>query len=184
LVELIKYALEVGIDVHAQDINNNTALELASVYLQVDVVDLLIQSGADINRHVSHGDTLLAIVVHNCLQAIVDTFYYDDKYFTEIDRSLKIIKIFIAAEADISVRSSLGMRDITIIDIINEVIQDFNHEIYDNEINENYYKEVSSFQSKIVFHSTLVRSKNQIEDFKNIIIQMIAERDIARDTQR
>lgn len=182
LVELIKYSVSIGIDIDAQtDGNQSTALMLAVKSYKIEVVDLLINLGANLEIKDENGYTALLGAVKNydeCLyvSALLMTFgkqdssdYYEVAHC--IASSIEIMQTLIRSGADISaqykdgdtIRAYLNRA----IDHVDEAFEYFN---FDKEM-----QSISTWGFEINlcstadFHKALVELKQNLEALKIII---------------
>ena len=95
----VNVLLEKGIDVNIRDdynFNNNTALSIAVINAKYDVVELLIEKGADINKENNKGDTPLIHAIrsedYNMVQLLLEHPYINIEHYVDtIFNQLRVV---------------------------------------------------------------------------------------------
>ena len=95
----VNVLLEKGIDVNITDdynFNNNTALSIAVINAKYDVVELLIEKGADINKENNKGDTPLIHAIrsedYNMVQLLLEHPYINIEHYVDtIFNQLRVV---------------------------------------------------------------------------------------------
>jgi len=96
----VNVLLEKGIDVNITDDynfnNNNTALSIAVINAKYDVVELLIEKGADINKENNKGDTPLIHAIrsedYNMVQLLLEHPYINIEHYVDtIFNQLRVV---------------------------------------------------------------------------------------------
>ena len=96
----VNVLLEKGIDVNITDdynFNNNTALSIAVINAKYDVVELLIEKGADINKENNKGDTPLIHAIrsedYNMVQLLLEHPYINIEHYVDtIFKQLRLVE--------------------------------------------------------------------------------------------
>jgi len=95
----VNVLLEKGIDVNITDdynFNNNTALSIAVINAKYDVVELLIENGADINKENNKGDTPLIHAIrsedYKMVQLLLEHPYINIEHYVDtIFNQLRVV---------------------------------------------------------------------------------------------
>jgi ankyrin repeat protein len=70
-MEVVKFLLERGADVHAKAVNGATALIIAAQNDRTGIVKLLLEKGADVNAKANDGGTALTVAAqYGCLEIV------------------------------------------------------------------------------------------------------------------
>ena len=96
----VNVLLEKGIDVNITDdynFNNNTALSIAVINAKYDVVELLIEKGADINKENNKGDTPLIHAIrsedYKMVQLLLEHPYINIEHYVDtIFNQLRVVE--------------------------------------------------------------------------------------------
>lgn len=121
-VAQVKAQLAAGADVNARNANGLTALQVAALHGNLDVVRILIDSNADVNAKTSTGVTAIMAasvsgneeLVKMLLAAKADVNAKRDDGITALriasqNGELGVVKILLAAKADVNAKTSTGV---------------------------------------------------------------------------
>jgi uncharacterized protein len=92
-IEAVEEAIELGLDLDTKDSMNRTALMEAANFGHIDIVQLLLENGANPNLIYSNGQTALSDVAYN---------------WGDNEKGLKIIKLLCENGADVNIKFSDG----------------------------------------------------------------------------
>ena len=102
---MVNLLLEKGIDVNITDdydYNNNTALSTAVINAKYDVVELLIEKGADINKENNNGDTPLIHAIrfedYDMVQLLLEHPYINIELDVDTNKELRLARLARLAE--------------------------------------------------------------------------------------
>ena len=131
LLELIDYAIKIGVDINAKDMIGKTVLETALLHNAHNLTILLIQSGADVNHKNTYGLTPLFQVIQNSVLQYIDNHEFILSQPTPCPSNIEIIQALLAAGADTSVtfHDENANQSLTIINYIDSFIHIVNSEM-------------------------------------------------------
>ena len=181
LVELIKYAISVGIDINIENLDGQTALSLAVENGTVDMVELLIQSGANINHQDIDGLTTLHDAVNDQIENLFFVAFFttldpscllqdDEELFAQVKAREKIIEILIQNGADLSIENA---DDETVLDYLNisieEVNEMFDYYEFDGVYSINIFGFSVDIYHKKDLHNSLTVFKNELVALQKLL---------------
>ncbi len=97
-IQELNNLIKAGANVNVKDNNGNTPLHVAAGYRRVDATEALIKAGANVNVKDSNGNTPLRVAV-NEISSMHNV--------TAVDQLVKVVKILIAAGADVNAATTL-----------------------------------------------------------------------------
>lgn len=181
LVELIKYALSIGIDINAENYDGDTALYTAANNGTVDMVELLIQSGANVNHQDGFGYSALHKVVAEQTETLCVVAFFttldpscllqdDEELCAQVKNREKVIEILIQNGADLSIENA---DDETVLDYLNYTIEEVNEAFNYYEFDGVYSIKLCGFSIDIYnkkdLYNSLVELKKELEALRKLL---------------
>jgi hypothetical protein len=176
LAELIKYAISIGIDLNAEKSDGDTALHIAIENGAVDMVELLIESGANVNHQDAFGLSVLHQVVAEQAETLfLVTFFTalnpscllqdDEELFAQVKNREKIIEILIKNGANLSIKDLDGQ---TVVDYIDLTTTEVN-EVFNGVSSINICGFIIDIFNKKDLHNSLIVFKNELEALRKLL---------------
>lgn len=181
LVELVRYAIEIGIDVNAENVEGDTALNIAIEYETIDMVELLIQSGANVNHQDEFGYSILHKVVAEQTETLYVVAFFTtldpscllqdgEELFAQVKAREKIIEILIKNGADLSIENA---DDETVLNYLNSGIEEvdevFNCYEFDGAYSIDIFGFIIDVFNKKDLHNSLIVLKNELEALRKLL---------------